>query len=161
MATLRNVDDTGVPGCEREAAPHQKGEALLPRKQEFSRKRVSSVIVRRPVPPLPSLMPLKKTCLMKNFNHTQRSREHAIKPGASPRHSATVSCRHGRLICPSFPFFLLEYFKENLRHHVILPSCTSVCIKKNLYVSFYFQNMVLTGAPHWAETVGTQQPAVS
>lgn len=41
--------DTGVPGYEREAAPHQKGEALLLRKQEFSRPRVSSVIVRRPV----------------------------------------------------------------------------------------------------------------
>lgn len=81
MATVRNVGDTGVPGCEREAAPHHKGEALLLGKQEFSRTRVSSVTVRRPVLPLPSLMPLKKTCVMKNFNHTQRSREHAMKPG--------------------------------------------------------------------------------
>lgn len=41
-------------------------------------------------------------------------------------------CRSGRLICPlfSFSFPLLEYFKANPRHHVISPSCTSVCIKK-------------------------------
>lgn len=75
MATLRNVDDTRVPGCKREAAPLQKGEALLLRKQEFSRMRVSSVIVRRPAPPLPSLMPLKKGPRYEKFQpHTKVKR---------------------------------------------------------------------------------------
>lgn len=75
MATVRNVGDTGVPGCEREAAPHHKGEALLLGKQEFSRMRVSSVTVRRPVLPLPSLMPLKKDLRYEKFQpHTKVKR---------------------------------------------------------------------------------------
>lgn len=129
MATLRNVDDIGVAGCERERA-HQNGEALLLRKQEFSRTSIISPCQKACASFTCSHALEKKTCVMKNFNHTQRSREHAMKPGCqSPTFSdCQLPARHGRLICPSFP--LLEYFKENPRHHVISPSCTSVCIKK-------------------------------
>lgn len=51
-----------------------------------------------------------------------------MKPGRlSPTSS---SCQVAATADSSVLFFpLLEYFKANPRHHVISPSCTSVCIK--------------------------------
>lgn len=135
MATLRNVDDIvpwalGCPAVRREAAPHQKGEALLLRKHGFPECH-QSLSEGLCLLYLPSC--LKKNQRYETFpTHTQRSGEHAMKPGRLSPTSSDVRLlpRTTHLSLFFFSFSFAGVFQSKSQTSCHFTSCSSVCIKK-------------------------------
>lgn len=132
-----------------------RGRQLLTRRgrlcfsgSRFPELRVSSVIVRRRVPPLPSLVPLKKDLCYEKFQpHTKvkRTCNEARTPVPDIQLLSVAST-----VGSSVPLFLFLCWSISKKIADIMSSRLPVlqyALKKNLYVSFYFQNTVVMGAP--------------
>lgn len=126
MATLRNVDDIvpwalGCPAVRREAAPHQK---VFQSVISHCQKVCASFTFPHA---------LKKNQRYETFpTHTQRSGEHAMKPGRLSPTSSDVRLppRTTHLSLFFFSFSFAGVFQSKSQTSCHFTSCSSVCIKK-------------------------------
>lgn len=110
--------NVAVPGDHPEALGFQVWGGAAPQNQERGFRNGSALVIVRSTPPLPSLM-LQKTA-RKKFTHTPRlggqcGEARTPVPGT---HTCQDAPRLSHLFLFSFP--LLDYFKANPRHPVIL-----------------------------------------